>query len=237
MPPSHEVQSLYAIADKIDSGQPLEGRLDAMSLLELIKNEALAFRVPDSSKLSELVGCFHHCQAMAASYPGSKRLEDSILQFMTLIDECFFFKTLTRTVETKKGRQNLVSLEVEDDHYPRSDGRCTKGMWRRRNRTVTLWLKGTWAGEPRYRFRIEWVLHTCVHESIHAFICLFANENHPNHNERVIKDRHHGSIFIEILRVIGERVDELTNSREWTKGRYLDPFGLKKERPGAVHLL
>ncbi|KAI0438121.1 hypothetical protein F4803DRAFT_570021 [Xylaria telfairii] len=231
MPPSPEVQSLYAVADKIDSRRPLKETLDARSLLKLIKNEALAFRRPDSSKLRELVGCYHHCQALAASHPGSRQLKDSISQFMTLIDECFFFKTLTREVKTKKGLQNLVALKIDDNPYSRNSSDDLKGRWNPNTRTLMLWLKGSYAHEDSaYRFSIEEVLHTCMHESVHAFLGLFANEDHPKHKERVENDGEHGSIFIEMLRVIGERVEELTNSREWALARYLDPYG-PKERP------
>ncbi|KAI0458442.1 hypothetical protein F5B21DRAFT_528970 [Xylaria acuta] len=236
MSPSRDVQSLYAIADKIDSSKPLKETLDAKALLKLIKNEALAFRESDSSKLRELVRAFHHCQALAARYPGSEQLKDSIFQFMTIVDECFFFKTLTREVKTKRGRQHLVTLKVEDSPCSKNDSHDLKGIWKSSNRTLTLWMKGVYHREDSsYRFSIESILHTCIHESIHAFLWLFEDEDHPKHGGRVAKDGGHGSIFIEMLRVIGERIEELTNSREWAEARYIDPYGPKENRPDPVY--
>ncbi|KAI0908979.1 hypothetical protein F4823DRAFT_639547 [Ustulina deusta] len=236
MPPSRDVQSLYAIADNIDSRKPLKETLDAKALLKLIKNEALAFRESDSSKLRELVGAFHHCQALAARSPGSEQLKDSILQFMMIVDECFFFKTLTRKVKTKWGRQHLVTLKLEDSPSSKDASNDRRGIWTSSNRTVTLWMKGVYDREDSsYRFSIESILLSCVHESIHAFLWLFENEDHPKHEERVAKNGGHGSIFIEILRVVGERIEELTNSREWKQERYIDPYGPKEKRPDPVY--
>ncbi|KAI1746651.1 hypothetical protein F4782DRAFT_536219 [Xylaria castorea] len=230
MPPSRDVQSLYEIVDKKESRKPLEETLDAKSLLELIKNEALAFRKPGSSKLTELVGCFRRCQELAAS--GSEQLKGSVLQFMIIVDECFFFKTLTREVRRNKGWQHLVNLKIEDNPSSKGDGHDRRGIWTPYDRTVTLWLKGVYRGEnSSYSYPIESVLHTLIHESIHAFIWAFENDDHPKHKERVGKDGGHGSIFCEMLRVIGERVEELTNSREWKEARYTDPYGPTEKRP------
>ncbi|KAI0468026.1 hypothetical protein F4859DRAFT_517563 [Xylaria cf. heliscus] len=236
MSPSREVQSLYAIADRINSRKPLKETLDAKALLKLIKKESVAFSEPGSSKLREFVNCFRHCQAVAARSPGSEQQKDSILQFLINLDECFFFKTLTREVETKRGRQRLVTLGVEDSSHPTKEVNDMKGIWRPPTRTITLWLKGEFSGEDSlYYFPIESILHTCLHESIHAFIWFFENDDHPKHEERVGRDGGHGSIFIEMLRVIGERIGELVNCREWIKARQMDPYGPKEKQPDPIH--
>ncbi|KAI0103975.1 hypothetical protein GGR51DRAFT_237570 [Nemania sp. FL0031] len=122
MPPSRDVRSLYEIADKHHSRRRPKETLHAKALLKLIKKEALAFTEPDSSKLRELVDSFHHCQSVARLYPGSEQQKDSILQFLNIVDECFFFKALTRRVDTKKnGRQPLMALTVKDGYHNNRD--------------------------------------------------------------------------------------------------------------------
>ncbi|KAI1125917.1 hypothetical protein F5Y10DRAFT_267579 [Nemania abortiva] len=121
-----------------------------------------------------------------------QELKDSILDFLMILDECFFFKTLTRKVKTKHGRRHLVSLKIKDTRDTKYDSHNRKGTWEPHERSVTLWLKGQYEGEDGeesiFRFPIEEVLHTCLHESIHAFIWLFENEDHPKHDERIGKD-------------------------------------------------
>ncbi|KAI0542732.1 hypothetical protein GGR58DRAFT_496838 [Xylaria digitata] len=236
MSPSRDVQSLYEITDKIESRNQPKETLDAKSLLRLIKNEAVAFRRPDSSKLRELVDCFRRCQELAARYPDSEQLKDSILQWMITVDECFFFKTLTREVKTKKGRQHVVTLKIEEGSFSRGDSHDRKGIWDSYYRTITLWLKGEELhGNRSYRFPIETILHTLIHESIHAFIWLFEDDEHPKHQERVADDGMHGTIFCEMLRVIGERVGEVTNSREWKQVCYTGYYGPEEKRPNPVY--
>ncbi|KAI1743967.1 hypothetical protein F4680DRAFT_470459 [Xylaria scruposa] len=228
MSPSRAVQSLYEIVDAIHSRKPLKETLSAKSLLRLIEKEALAFQQPDSSKLRELVNCFHQCRALAARYPGSEQLKESILQFMVIVDECFFFKTLTREVKTKKGRHLLTNLKVKNGPSSKDSSNERKGIWNPNDYSLTLWLRGGFKGEDDYYwFSIESILHTCIHESIHAFFFFFADEDHPNFEEE-LDEGGHGSIFIETLRVIGERVEELTQSHEWREARKLDPYGPKE---------
>ncbi|KAI0858887.1 hypothetical protein F4860DRAFT_526637 [Xylaria cubensis] len=237
MSPSRAVQSLYAIVDTKDSRKPLRETLGAKSLLRLMQNEALAFRQPDSSKLNELIHCYQQCQALAARHPSSEQLKESISQFMVIIDECFFFKTLTREVKTKRGRQHIVTLKVEDSSFSKSDSVERRGIWNPSDRSLTLWLQGKVEGaESSYRFSIESILHTCMHECIHAFFWLFVDEDHPQYDEQVDNDGGHGSMFIETLRVIGEKVEELTQSREWRQAREIDPYGPEEKRSGYPHV-
>ncbi|KAI0420595.1 hypothetical protein F5X98DRAFT_371566 [Xylaria grammica] len=233
MPPSRDVLSLYEIADKIDSRKPLKETMDAKSLFTLIKNEALAFRRPDSSKLRELADCFRRCQELASRHPDSERLKQSISQWMILFDECFFFKTLTREVKTKNGRQHVVTLKVKDGPASGGESLDMKGMWKWHRREITLWLKGDLADGGNYRFPIELLLHTLVHEAIHAFLWLFQDQDHPKHQERV-GDHGHGPVFREMLRVIGGRVGELTNSHLFQQAWTLwdSTHGGKRPDPG-----
>ncbi|KAK5635710.1 hypothetical protein RRF57_011422 [Xylaria bambusicola] len=160
---------------------------------------------------------------MAARYPGSEQLKYPILQFMIIADKIFFFETLTRKVKTKQGQQPAVTLKVEDKTYSDIGGgdygfeitdshTAIIGFWEEYNLTLIVLLRGEIKGQGICRLPIESVLHTILHECIHAFIWFFADNDHPKHEERIGQKGEHGSIFREILRVIGERVEELTNS-------------------------
>ena len=248
MIPSRDVQYLYQICDQVGWSNPARRTLDARTLFKLLQNEALAFRTPNSPRLTELVECFHRCQQVGRKYPEneSQMLIDLIHQWFSLLDECFFFGALTRVVNTRYGRQPFVSLLVERNNsgiYSPEIGRPDPS-WRAMGyfdiaaRRLWGWLKDAEPlGNNQYRvFRIpiESALYSIVHEAIHAYLELFADTSHELWWEDVERDGGHGEMFRGILHVITERLETLTWSRRFREERYIDPSGPAGDPSGGI---
>ncbi|KAI1109262.1 hypothetical protein F5Y14DRAFT_40430 [Nemania sp. NC0429] len=197
---------------------------DPTTLLRLLKQEALAFREPDSSKLRELTDRFRDCQEAFERGPYSKELKESIVGFYIILDECFFFKTLTRAVYFKtlsKIMKNiptritgLVELRFVEQQDP-NDG--LRGRWNPFDRIIDLYLGGA---DGATTFPVERVLVTVLHECVHAFLDLFVDRRHPD--MRLIKEPNgHGPIFLDIFQSIGLKIKEITHSRSWEEKFYL----------------
>ncbi|KAI0520987.1 hypothetical protein F5B22DRAFT_653414 [Xylaria bambusicola] len=198
---------------------PLNKKYDAKSLLNMIKNEALAFQRPHSSRLQELVACFNHCQQEAAARsPVLEQLKDLILRFMELLDTCFFFETLRK--KSQSGQPTILLL-IKDD-YSTVDSVGIRGLFRGDEESITIYLRELPKGRPK-RYAIEWVLHTLLHECVHAFIHLNCDESHPKHYERVEQNGQHGSIFRDMYRLISDRLKELFDSPAFDHAREMDP--------------
>ncbi|KAI0400522.1 hypothetical protein F4802DRAFT_601914 [Xylaria palmicola] len=220
---SHDIQSLYEIADNIESANRPRSRLDARTLLRLVENEALAFRNPSSNRLKELVDWYRIAQDLASSHPGSERMEQAIVQFFLRLDLCFFFGTLSRQVPTSMGRLQLVNLIIKDEIKQAGiPGFEKRGTWDPDGRVIWLWLRGIDGDTMRHYSRdMASNLHTIMHEAIHAFLGLFADEDHPLHDEQVMAAKGHGPVFCEMLRLIGDEIEDLTHSRRWREARHM----------------
>ncbi|KAI0423778.1 hypothetical protein F5Y09DRAFT_354617 [Xylaria sp. FL1042] len=229
MAPSRKVKSLYEIADKLDSSKRPDATIDAKSLFSLVKHEAAAFQDPNSKQVKKLLDCFHRCRELAAKDPGSSRMKDLLWEWLTRVDECFFFKTLTREIKTKHTRKNgIVTLKIKKDADPDNRRGCFAAM----ARVITIWLKGL--DTQGNFFPIESVLHSIMHESTHAFLWFFEDMDHPKHEERVRADAFHGPLFCEFVRVITNRVSDLTKSRQWKEACYIGYQGPEEKRPEWV---
>ncbi|KAJ3576679.1 hypothetical protein NPX13_g3618 [Xylaria arbuscula] len=231
---STEVQSLYGICDNIDSDPPPTRTLSTRSLLRLVETEALAFLTPGSPRLLRLVECFQKCQEVAHRYPiaESEWLIDLIRQWFILVDECFFFDTLTRevntykrfadggaSINTREGRRHLVAFQVVREYSGLSDpvtgqpkmGYHVLGDYSPLTRELQIFLKLQIPvpNVPIYEIRrtpIVSILHTIVHESVHAYLQTFANPSHPTFKEDVAKNNGHGQVFGQIHQVIAEKI-------------------------------
>ncbi|KAI0515071.1 hypothetical protein F5B22DRAFT_646948 [Xylaria bambusicola] len=228
---SRDVQSFQEIRDIISSTNPPRAP-EARFLLTLIQTVALAFRTPDSPRLTELVEFFHHYENVAGNYPENETDMPIQLvnQWFSLIDKCFFFGVLTSTLDTQQGPRQVVELHVENNPscFKRPNWHAN-GCYDTVNRRLWIWLKVVDPLDDNTakiaRLPILRPLYTVIHESIHAYLDLFADKNHPLYFEEVGKDRGHGPVFKEILHLVSEKVEVLTRSTMFAGERYMDPSG------------
>ncbi|KAI1197749.1 hypothetical protein F5X97DRAFT_301343 [Nemania serpens] len=135
---------------------------------------------------------------------------------MKILDECFYFKTLTRKIKAKWGvRRRLVTLKIKGLTQSDIPAMELRGLWYLRGRSIALWTRG-----KEGIFPIEEVMSTLIHESVHSFLGLFADKHHPRHRERVALNGGHGPIFAELFYSIGKQVGEITGSRIWQEQRW-----------------
>lgn len=237
MTTSQDVQSLYRVCDNIDSGLGLQFRkLNALELSRLIQNESLAFQQPNSPLFAELANLFVKAQQTGAwvtsqGYsPDPTVLVDLIRQWFILVDEIFFFETLTREINTRQGRQHTLGLHIEDTI---SDPQKPPmyGLFDIPKREVTLWLQNSNFGiGGNVRTLIEQLLYTVTHESVHAFLWLFSNRDAELHNEWVNQGNGHGTMFKEILGVLVDKIEIIIRSYgfeadKWRAACYQDESG------------
>ncbi|KAI1110888.1 hypothetical protein F5Y14DRAFT_337621 [Nemania sp. NC0429] len=224
-----DIQYLHKIADNL-STQPRKHEADA--LLELIQREAVAFREPESSKLRALAICYENCMNVhAISRPMEKDarmsmspdLNRSLQEWFMAVDECFFFKTLTRSTE----RGPVVTLRVTDEHEALSSDYAIHGAFQQADRSITVRLNG----EKYGAFSMTSVMLTVAHESIHALLHIFADIRSPKYREQVSPGADHGPIFIKILHLIEERIGEITGDSLWDLACFRSEYG-RKEPPG-----
>ncbi|KAJ3576680.1 hypothetical protein NPX13_g3619 [Xylaria arbuscula] len=196
---------------------PPDRRLDAKRLSKFIQDESKAFKEPKSPLLAEMVTLFKKAQESGASvskqgwFANLTVFTDIIRQWYVLSDETFFFDTLTREINNKKGRrQPTIGFRISDSLSNPNGPPYSYGFFNTDEAVITIFLRNAY-GDIRTGMRsaIEQILYVVIHESVHAFIWLFANRNDPLHEERVSRNGAHGTMFKEILGIIIDRIGEI----------------------------
>ncbi|KAI0412001.1 hypothetical protein F5X98DRAFT_383136 [Xylaria grammica] len=219
MPRLPEIDNLRSIAENalLEPGSRPRSSLkeviphDAQSLFQLVKTSSLVVTEPHSRKREKFVEYYRACLSWDTDFESNaKLLNDKLWDLMQLVDELFFFHTLTRGTKGPNGREGLVSLRV--------DSTSDKGLashFIKSERQITVFLYPT-PGDERHEFKH--LFYSIIHEMCHAFLDFFSDQSHPKHREWVELDRGHGSLFWRLLRFLVEAIMDITQSPVWKFG-------------------
>ncbi|KAI1362833.1 hypothetical protein F5Y08DRAFT_341255 [Xylaria arbuscula] len=219
MSASRTIQSLYQICDNIDS-TPLR-ELPVVKLQELIQNESVAFRQPNSPWVQQMAEFYPRMEEVLRPLPSGKLPKESISEWKAfihewfiLIDKLFFFGTLTKKLTTRNGVEQVINLSIENV-FDNADLEIEAGRFTWRERKIIVYLG--WQRESLapgiHENSVSRVLFSLTHEAVHAFIYLFADNVHPRHREWIGDG--HGPVFQEMLNTIAKEVLDITGRKSW----------------------
>ncbi|KAI0542886.1 hypothetical protein GGR58DRAFT_519168 [Xylaria digitata] len=209
-----EIQTLEAIADAqyLPEGWPIIGTAhDANTLIQLLTQHSLAIRSPSSTRVTQFVRSYYEVSTWNIDTVDFVRLQYELQQFFARLDELFFFNLLTRNVKSFSGSRKCLSELVIYD-CPESGGRyglCARDRW-----VIEVWLRDL--RTPHKRRSFDSVLHTIVHELVHAYL-KFADKRHIDYYAMVENSNGHGEGFRILLPFIAKTLLDLTNSEGWRK--------------------
>ncbi|KAI0542891.1 hypothetical protein GGR58DRAFT_519170 [Xylaria digitata] len=213
-----QVQTLYAIADNVylepglhsSESHRTNAPHDALSLVRLVQTSSLVAENPSSPQVTKFADYYRICQWWDLDIEKNhSQLNDRLWELMCLVDEIFFFNTITRVVQGPEGPRSLVSLRITE-----KDEKKRVAEYDMEDHFITLWLGGNRKG-PWERYNFEHILHSLVHELCHAFLENFSDSSHPSHEMFVDINDGHGIQFWQLLKYVLENILKITGSREW----------------------
>ncbi|KAI0404507.1 hypothetical protein F4802DRAFT_232170 [Xylaria palmicola] len=179
---------------------------DAKTLVQLVMIRSYGATDPSSAEMQEFKEQYLRDNGRDLDRMALGSVEEMIQGYYRRLDRLFFFGLLRR--RARLGGRRLVRLQVSTER----DGNLL-GAFVMPDPRIEMSLYAD--GNPT-RLPFESIMLTLVHEMCHAYLWIFADNDHAGFREEVEASEGHGSMFWMLLRFVTNHIFTLTKSnRLW----------------------
>ncbi|KAI1130444.1 hypothetical protein F5Y10DRAFT_289407 [Nemania abortiva] len=209
-----EIENLYNIADNRWHWKSASHREKVLTSNKIIHNaeaitrlmitSSLVIRDPSSARIKRFVERYRQHEALDIRNISHDDLESLIHEYFLRFDELFFFGLMNREIDGEQGRRKLVIMKAYNFPNPKDDGNFNPN-----EDTLEIWMR---CNETCTAPSVTYLVCVLLHEMVHAFLDIFADEEDNKYHEQVSDHGGHGVLFWVMLKFVLGRIFEFTGS-------------------------